>query len=174
MSSLFDLSGKVAIVTGSSRGIGRAIAERMAEHGARVVVSSRRPEAWEAVAQAIREKGGEAAVILCNISRENELQELVTRTKEQWGGIDVLVCNAAVNPYYGPSAGISDEAFDRIMGTNVRSNVWLANMLHGFLRGSVVVPEGVDLASPFDLSGLGFGSCQHRQDPASLGNHDPP
>jgi NAD(P)-dependent dehydrogenase (short-subunit alcohol dehydrogenase family) len=129
MSSLFDLSGKVAIVTGSSRGIGRAIAERMAEHGARVVVSSRKPEACEAVAQGIRENGGEAVVIACNISRKPELQELVDETNRHWGGIDILVCNAAVNPYYGPSAGISDEAFDRILGTNVRSNFWLANMV---------------------------------------------
>ena len=144
---MFDLSGKVAVVTGSSRGIGRAIAERMAEHGARVVVSSRKPEACEVVAQGIRGKGGEAAVIPCNISRKNELQDLVTRTKDQWGGIDVLVCNAAVNPYYGPSAGISDEAFDRIMGANVRSNVWLANMVIPLMvergGGSVIIISSI-------------------------------
>jgi NAD(P)-dependent dehydrogenase (short-subunit alcohol dehydrogenase family) len=147
MPSLFDLSGKVAIVTGSSRGIGRAIAERMAEHGARVVVSSRKPDACEPVAQAIRDKGGEAVVVPCNISRKEELQTLVDRTDQHWGGIDVLVCNAAVNPYYGPSAGISDEAFDRIMGSNVRSNFWLANMvIPGMVQrggGSIVIISSI-------------------------------
>jgi NAD(P)-dependent dehydrogenase (short-subunit alcohol dehydrogenase family) len=147
MSSLFDLSGKIAVVTGSSRGIGRAIAERMAEHGARVVVSSRKPETCETVAQAIREKGGEAVVIPCNISRKQELQSLVDETNRHWGGIEVLVCNAAVNPYYGPSAGISDDAFDRIMASNVRSNFWLANMvIPGMIArggGSIIIISSI-------------------------------
>lgn len=127
--SLFDLTGKVAVITGSSKGIGRAIAERMAEHGAKVVISSRKAPACEAVASAITARGGEAFVVPCNISRKEELQHLVDSTIARWGGIDILVCNAAVNPYYGPSIGISDEAFDRIMGSNVRSNFWLANMV---------------------------------------------
>jgi NAD(P)-dependent dehydrogenase (short-subunit alcohol dehydrogenase family) len=126
---LFDLTGKVAVVTGSSRGIGRAIAERMAEHGARVVVSSRKAEACEAVAAGIRDRGGEACVIPCNISDKAQLAALVRQTAERWGGIDVLVCNAAINPYFGPAAGISDDAYDRIMGANVRSNFWLCNMV---------------------------------------------
>ena len=129
MASLFDLSGQVAIITGSSRGIGRAIAERMAEHGARVVVSSRKAEACEAVADAIRGRGGEALVVPCNIGRKEELQALVDRTVAEWGQVDALVCNAAVNPYFGPSAGIPDDAWDRIMGSNIRSNHWLANMV---------------------------------------------
>src|SRR5579883_826870 len=99
--SLFDLAGKVAVITGSSRGIGRAIAERMAEHGARIVVSSRKAEACEEVAAAIRDKGGEAAVIPCHIARKEELRALVDGAIARFGGIDVLVCNAAVNPYYG-------------------------------------------------------------------------
>ena len=127
-SSLFDLTGKVAVVTGSSKGIGRAIAERLAEHGARVIVSSRKADACEAVAAGIRARGGEAAVIPCNISQKQALQGLVDETIALWGGIDILVCNAATNPYFGPSAGISDEQFDKIMGSNVRSNVWLCNM----------------------------------------------
>ncbi len=129
MSSLFDLTGKVAVITGSSKGIGRAIAERMAEHGAKVVVSSRKRDACEAVAQAITERGGEATVIPAHIGRREELQALFDQTTSKWGGIDILVCNAAVNPYFGPSAGISDEAFDRIMASNVRSNLWMANMV---------------------------------------------
>jgi len=128
MTNLFDLTGKVAIVTGSSRGIGRAIAERLAEHGANVVVSSRKPEACEQVAMGIRGSGGEAIVIPCNVAHKDQLQALVDRTRAHWGGLDILVCNAAVNPYFGPSAGIPDEAYDRIMAANVRSNFWLCNM----------------------------------------------
>ena len=129
MSSLFDLTGKVAVVTGSSKGIGRAIVERMAEHGAKVVVSSRKVDVCEAVAAGIRERGGEAAVIPCHIARKEELQKLVDQTTALWGGIDIMVSNAAVNPYLGPAAGASDEVYERVMGANVRSNFWLANMV---------------------------------------------
>ena len=127
--SLFDLDGKVAIVTGSSRGIGRAIAERLAQHGARVVISSRHLDACEEVAAAIRKRGGAALAHVCNISRIQELQALVNAAIQKWGGIDVLVCNAAVNPWFGPSLGMTDEAYDKIMGSNVRSNFWLCNMV---------------------------------------------
>jgi NAD(P)-dependent dehydrogenase (short-subunit alcohol dehydrogenase family) len=126
--TLFDLAGKVAVVTGGSKGIGRAICERLAQHGARVVVSSRKLEACEQVAEGIRARGGEAVAQACHIGRKEDLQALVDRTTERWGRIDVLVCNAAVNPYYGPSLGIPDEAFDRIMASNIRSNLWLCNM----------------------------------------------
>ena len=129
MSSLFDLTGKVAVVTGSSKGIGLAIAERLAEHGARVVVSSRKEDACETVAAGIRARGGQAMVIPCHIARKEALQALVDRTTAAWGGIDILVCNAAVNPYLGPAAGASDEVYERIMGANVRSNFWLCNMV---------------------------------------------
>ncbi|MBV9734617.1 MAG: SDR family oxidoreductase [Acidisphaera sp.] len=157
MSTLFDLTGKVAVITGSSKGIGRAIAERMAEHGAKVVVSSRKQAACEAVAEAIAARGGEAWVRTCNINRKEDLQALVDVTLGHWGGIDVLVCNAAVNPYYGPSLQVPDDAYDRIMNSNVRSNLWLCNMVLpqmaargggaaiivssiGGLRGSVNLP----------------------------------
>ncbi len=127
--SLFDLTDKVAVVTGSSKGIGRAIAERLAEHGAKIVVSSRKQDACETVARGIRDKGGEAIVIPCHIGRKQELQNLVDQTIAHWGGVDVLVCNAAVNPYMGPASGASDEVYERIMGANVRSNFWLCNMV---------------------------------------------
>ena len=129
MSSLFDLTGKVAIVTGSTKGIGLAIARRMAEHGATVVVSSRKEDACEAVAKDIRAAGGKAVVIPCHVSHKAQLQALVDKTLEQCGGIDIVVANAAVNPYLGPAAGASDEVYERVMGTNVRSNFWLSNMV---------------------------------------------
>jgi len=128
MASPFDLTGKVAVVTGSSRGIGRSIAETMARMGAKVVVSSRKREACEPVAEGIRQEGGEAVVIPCNISRRAEVEALILGAEEKLGPIDVLVCNAAVNPYYGPLGEITDEAFDKIMGANVKSNLWLCSL----------------------------------------------
>jgi NAD(P)-dependent dehydrogenase (short-subunit alcohol dehydrogenase family) len=127
--SPFGLDGKVAIVTGSSRGIGRACAEAMARLGARVVISSRKAEACEAVAGDIRQHGGEAAVIPCNVSRKTEVEALVAGTLQTYGRIDILVCNAAVNPVYGPLGELTDEAFDKVMGTNVKSNLWLCNLV---------------------------------------------
>jgi NAD(P)-dependent dehydrogenase (short-subunit alcohol dehydrogenase family) len=126
--SAFDLGGQVAIVTGSSRGIGRSIAETMAAMGAKVVVSSRKAEACEEVAAAIRGNGGEALVIPCNIARKAEVEALVAETLKAWGRIDCLVCNAAVNPVYGPLGALTDEAFDKIMSSNVKSNLWLCNL----------------------------------------------
>jgi NAD(P)-dependent dehydrogenase (short-subunit alcohol dehydrogenase family) len=129
MTSPFDLTGKVAIVTGSSRGIGRSIAETMASLGAKVVVSSRKIEACEPVVEGIRERGGEAIAIACNISRKAEVEALVAGARQRLGAIDILVCNAAVNPVYGPMSALSDEAFDKIMGANVKSNLWLCNLV---------------------------------------------
>lgn len=128
--SLFDLSGKVAIVTGSTKGIGEAIVRRMAEHGAKVAVSSRKPDACDKVAGEINAKHPDQAIAVpCNIADKEALQRLVDRTMDTWGKIDVLVCNAAVNPYFGPSKDIPDDAFDKIMDSNVRSNHWLCHMV---------------------------------------------
>ncbi len=128
MPSPFSLKDKVAVITGSSKGIGRATAECMAELGAKVVISSRKADACEEVAAAIRDAGGDAIVIPCNVSRKAEVENLIAETERQCGRVDVLVCNAAVNPVYGPLGQLPDEAFDKIMGANVKSNIWLCNL----------------------------------------------
>ena len=127
---LFDLQGQVAVITGSSRGIGKAIAERMAEHGAKVVISSRKQDACDAVAEAInvRHGAGTALALAANISSKDALQNLVDRTLATYGRIDTLVCNAASNPYYGPMAGIADEQFRKILDNNIIANHWLITM----------------------------------------------
>jgi NAD(P)-dependent dehydrogenase (short-subunit alcohol dehydrogenase family) len=134
-------------VTGSSRGIGRASAELLARLGARVVVSSRKEEACRPVAEAIRAAGGEAEVIACNIGRKPEVEALVARTLDRFGRIDALICNAAVNPFYGPMGELPDEAFDKIMGSNVKSNLWLAKLvIPGMAErggGSVVIVSSI-------------------------------
>lgn len=129
MPNLFDMSGQVAIITGSSRGIGESIARHMAEHGAKVVISSRKAEACEKVAAALKADGYEAIAVPCHIGKKEQLQNLVDTTIDAFGRIDVLVCNAATNPVYGTTAEISDEAWDKIMETNVRSTFWLCNMV---------------------------------------------
>lgn len=117
--SLFDLTGKVALITGSTKGIGKAIAEEMAKAGAKVVISSRKEDACQQVAEAINQAGGEAFPITCNINYKEELQNLVDKTIEHFGRIDILVCNAALNPFYGSAQDIPDSAFQKIMDTNI-------------------------------------------------------
>ncbi len=145
--SLFDLSGKVALVTGSTKGIGKAIAIRMAEQGARVVVSSRNQDACEEVAEEIRTGGGVALAVACNINYREQLENLVAQTMAQLGSIDVLVCNAALNPYYGPSQDIPDAAFDKVMHANIGSVHRLCQMvIPGIAEkggGSVIIVSSI-------------------------------
>lgn len=131
MPSLFDLTGKSAIITGSSRGIGKAIAHRLAEHGANVVVSSRKADACDAAAQEINAAVGRQAAIAipANIASKDDLQRLVDETTAAFGKIDIVVCNAASNPYFGPMAGISDEQFQKILTNNIIANHWLISMV---------------------------------------------
>lgn len=146
---LFDLKGKSAIITGSSRGIGRAIAEAMADQGAHVVISSRKPGPCEEVAAEINAKHGDgtAIAIPANISNKEDLQAMVDETNKAFGKIDIVVCNAASNPYYGPMAGISDDAFTKILQNNIISNHWLIQMCAPQMRerkdGAVIIVSSI-------------------------------
>ena len=147
--NLFDLTGKVAIVTGSTRGIGRASAEALAEHGAKVVISSRKQDACDAVAADVNERYGDgtAIAVAASISDKAALQHLVDQTRAAWGQIDVLVCNAASNPYYGPMEGIADDQFRKILDNNIVSNLWLIAMVAPEMRergeGSIVIVSSI-------------------------------
>ena len=149
MTDLFDLTDMVAIVTGSSRGIGRASAIELARHGARVVISSRKQEASETVAAEINAQFGEgrAIAIAASISDKAQLEALVARTRDAFGRIDVLVCNAASNPYYGPLAGIADDQFRKILDNNVLSNHWLIQLVAPEMRerkgGSIIIVSSI-------------------------------
>lgn len=143
--ALFDLTGRVALLTGASKGMGKAMAEGLAEHGARVVISSRKLDQCQAVADAINDRSGQdsAIAVACNVGYKDQLQTLVDETHERLGPIDVLVHNAGVNPFYGSMSEIPDEAFDKIMGSNVRSVHWICQMVGPDMiekgRGSIMV-----------------------------------
>ena len=147
--SLFDLTGKVAVVTGSSRGIGKAIVERLAEHGAKVVVSSRKAGPCDEVAAAINARHGDrrAIAIPANISSKDDLKHLAEATRAAFGRIDILVCNAASNPYYGPMAGIADDQFRKILENNVIANHWLIGFVAPEMRerrdGAIVIVSSI-------------------------------
>ena len=129
--TLFDLQGKTALLTGASKGMGKAMAQALAEQGAKVMISSRKLGQCEAVAAEINERCGaeRAYSFACNAGYKEQLQALVDATHEHIGSIDILVANAGVNPFQGPMKAISDDAYDKIMSTNVKANHWLAQMV---------------------------------------------
>lgn len=147
--SLFDLTGKVAVITGSSRGIGKAIAEAMADAGAKVTISSRKPGPCQEVAEAINQKHGPGTAIAvpANISSKEELHAMVEATNKAFGKIDIVCCNAAANPYYGPMEGISDEQFEKVLQNNIISNHWLIQMCVPQMRerkdGAVIIVSSI-------------------------------
>jgi NAD(P)-dependent dehydrogenase (short-subunit alcohol dehydrogenase family) len=145
---LFDLSGKVAVITGSSRGIGRAIAERMAQQGANVVISSRKAGPCEEVAAGINAAGGGKAIAIpANISSQEDLQRLMDETRKAFGKIDILVCNAASNPFYGSQLDIGDDAFRKILDNNIIANNWMIKMVVPEMRerkdGVIIVVSSI-------------------------------
>lgn len=149
MGNLFDLTGKVCVITGSSRGIGKASAEALAAQGARVVISSRKQDACDTVAAAINARHGDgtAIAVAASLGDKAQLQQLVDATLAAFGRIDVLVCNAASNPYYGPQAGISDDQFRKVLDNNIVANHWLIAMVAPAMRerreGSIVIVSSI-------------------------------
>jgi NAD(P)-dependent dehydrogenase (short-subunit alcohol dehydrogenase family) len=158
-SELFDLTGKVALLTGASKGMGEAMADGLAEHGAKVVVSSRKLDQCEAAAARINNKCGEerAIAIACNVGYKEQLQALVDETHERLGPVDILVANAGVNPYYGPMSDIPDAAYDKIMNTNVKSNHWLCQMVAPDMidkgLGSIMITSSTGAFHPSETLG---------------------
>ncbi|KIN78999.1 SDR family NAD(P)-dependent oxidoreductase [Sulfitobacter mediterraneus] len=130
MSDLFDLTGKVALLTGASKGMGLAMATALADHGATVVISARKQDQLDEAAAGINARGkGKAFGVACNVGYKEQLQALVDQTHEKAGKIDVVIGNAGVNPYYGKTSQIPDDAYDKTMNANVKSNLWLAQMV---------------------------------------------
>lgn len=144
---MFDLTDKVAIITGSSRGIGQAIAEQYAKAGAKVVISSRNIEPCEAVAASICDAGGEAIAVACNVGDKAQVQNLFDETMSEWGKVDILVCNAATNPSYGPMSSLEDSAFEKVMCVNVQSTIWLSNLVQPVMiengGGSIILMSSI-------------------------------
>ncbi len=149
MANLFDLTGKTAIVTGSSKGIGKAIAHRLAEQGANVVISSRKLDACEEAVKEINELVGRktAIAVAANIAVKEALQTLVDETMKAFGAIDILVCNAASNPYFGPMGNMADDQFHKILQNNIVSNHWLIQMVAPQMRarkdGSIILVSSI-------------------------------
>lgn len=153
----FDLTGKVAIVTGSSKGIGKSIAQGLAEHGAKVVVSSRKQDAVDTVAKDFKEKGWEAIGIACHIGDKTQCKNLISQTMDTYGRIDILVNNAAINPYYGPLEGSDEAVFDKIMNVNIKAPWLLSNLAQAHMKekgGSIINIASVEGIHPGFRLGL--------------------
>jgi NAD(P)-dependent dehydrogenase (short-subunit alcohol dehydrogenase family) len=157
ITSKFDLTGKVAIITGSSKGIGLSIAQGLAENGAKVVVSSRKQDAVDEVAESFKASGWEAVGIKCHIGDSEDRKTLVAKTIEKYKRIDILVNNAAINPFYGPLEGADEGIFDKIMEVNVKAPWVLSNLILPFMKeqgtGSIINISSVEGIHP----GFGLG-----------------
>ena len=145
--NLFDLNGKTAVITGSTKGIGKSMAEGLAEHGANVVISSRKEEMVKKVTNDLRTDGLEATGIACNISHLDQITNLISESRKAYGQVDILICNAAVNPYYGSALEIPETAFDKTMAVNIKSNLWLCREVIPEMRerkdGSIMIVSSI-------------------------------
>ena len=154
----FDLTGKVAVITGSSKGIGLSIAKGLAENGAKVIISSRKQDAVDAIAKEMQEAGFEAIGIACHIGEADQCEALIAKTIEKYGRIDILVNNAAINPYYGPLEASDEEVFDKIMNVNIKAPWLLSNLAHPHMKaqggGSIINISSVEGIHPGFKLGL--------------------
>lgn len=158
MTPSFDLSGKVAIVTGASRGIGEAIAAAYAAAGAKVVISSRKQEGLDDVVHAIREKGGEITPVVAHNGDKSALQNLVKVTVETYGRLDILVNNAATNPHFGSMLDAEDSMWQKTIEVNIMGNVWLCQAAVAVMRtnggGKIINVASVNGIRPGSMQGL--------------------
>ena len=161
--SIFNMTGKVAIVTGSTRGIGRAIVEEMARAGAKVVVSSRKAEACEKSVAELAAAGHEAIALACNVGFKDQCQTLVDKALSTWGRIDALVLNAAINPYFGSMQEMSDEVFDKMISTNLKAQLWLCKMVCPQMaergEGAIVIISSIAALRGNSMQGM-YGLCK--------------
>jgi NAD(P)-dependent dehydrogenase (short-subunit alcohol dehydrogenase family) len=160
---LFSLAGKVAIVTGSTRGIGRAIVEQMALAGAKVVVSSRKPEACDNTLAELKAAGHEAIAVPCNVGYKDQCERLVRTALDTWGRVDTLVLNAAINPYFGPMQDMSDEVFDKMIATNLKAQLWLCKLVCPQMAelggGAIVIISSIAALRGNSMQGM-YGLCK--------------
>lgn len=160
---LFSLAGKVAIVTGSTRGIGRAIVEQMALAGAKVVVSSRKPEACDQTLAELKAAGHEAIAVPCNVGYKDQCERLVRTALDTWGRVDTLVLNAAINPYFGPMQDMSDDVFDKMIATNLKAQLWLCKLVCPQMAelggGAIVIISSIAALRGNSMQGM-YGLCK--------------
>ncbi|MEM7519809.1 MAG: SDR family oxidoreductase [Pseudomonadota bacterium] len=156
--SLFDLTGKVALLTGASKGMGLAMATALADHGAEVIISARKHDVLDGAAEGINARGnGHAHPVACNVGHKDQLQALVDQAHDLAGPIDVVIGNAGVNPYYGKTSEIPDDAYDKTMSANVQSNLWLAQMVAPDMiakgAGSMAFTSSIGAFKPSEMLG---------------------
>jgi len=156
--NLFDLDGKIALVSGASRGIGEAIARLLAQQGAHVIVSSRKPEGCEAVAEAIRAEGGQATAMACHIGEMEQIRALFTEIRERFGRLDILVNNAATNPQFGHVLDTDLTAFQKTLDVNIRGYYFMSveagKMMKAQGGGSIINVASVNGVTPAEFQGV--------------------
>lgn len=158
MSNLFDLSGKIALVTGASRGIGEAIARVLAGQGAHVIISSRKAEACQTVADSIREAGGKADILPCHIGEMEQIEQVFQTLRERYGRLDILINNAATNPHFGPITGTDVSAFQKTVDVNIRGYFFMCARASALMAenggGSIVNVASVNGVVPGVFQGI--------------------
>jgi len=156
--NLFDLTGRIALVTGASRGIGEAIAKLLAEQGAHVIVSSRKIEDCEQVAASIRDAGGRAEALACHVGRMEDIAATFAHIREKHGRLDILVNNAAANPYFGHILDTDLAAYNKTVEVNVRGYFFMSveagKLMKEQGRGAIVNTASVNALQPGDMQGI--------------------